>query len=121
MAVDVRELRSTDRVMVKDGVHLAGHDLHVVAAQQRLGLVAAIRQKPRRTRGDRAFTDGDRLGKDALSVDLVTPFGVLAHAPARRRERKPMHGTAAATAESSPSPNPGNQRPEINLLDGQCL
>ena len=91
MPVDVRQLRSTDAVVMEDRVDLPGDDVETMPPQHCLGVVAAVRQKPRRTGRDRAFADGRGLAQHALGVDLVSPVAGLVDAPARRREREPVH------------------------------
>src|SRR5712692_5943728 len=78
MAVDVRELRAADVVMVKDRAHLAGDQAEAMPFQERLGLVAAVGKKARRPRRDRAFAHGRRLRENALRVELVSPAGNVA-------------------------------------------
>src|SRR5207249_3960972 len=78
VAIDVRQLRSADVVVVEDGVHLSGDDPEAVATEHRAGVIAAVGKKSGRPRGDRALADGRRLGQDALDVDLVSPIAVLA-------------------------------------------
>src|SRR5438093_11760557 len=87
---------------MEDGVDLSGDDLQPVPAQHRLRVVAAVGEKPWRSRGDRALTDGRRLREHALDVDLVAPVPRLVDAPARRRQREPVQGAPA------PSPDPDN-------------
>ena len=93
VAVDVSELCAADVVVVEDGVHLSSDKAQPVALEQRFGLVAAIWQKSRRPRRDRAFAHRRGLGEHPFRIELVPPAGDIADPPAHRRDRQAVRRT----------------------------
>src|SRR2546425_12607994 len=86
VAVDMGELRTTYVVVMKDCVRFAGHDAQPVAAQERLGPVAAIRPEAGRARINGGDTQGPDLRQHAVRVELLAPPRPVAYPPQRRRE-----------------------------------
>jgi hypothetical protein len=55
MAIEMRELWTTDVVVMKDRLGRPGNDSQTVALEHRLGQVAAVREETRRAGLDRPF------------------------------------------------------------------
>src|SRR5450756_2966922 len=90
VTVDVGELRATDVVVVKDRADLSGDQAEAMTLEERLGLVAAVGKKARRSCRDRAFAHRRSFREDPLRDELVSPAGNVADPPAHRRDRQAM-------------------------------